>query len=607
MTALQRHYCRLLLQLHPPSFRRRFADEMLLDYEDAVQILGPCRLTLDIFGSLIRQWCAALSGQLWPEPAVRRPTLLAGQYALGFQTTLTPYQLTRGFLLSFLLFSTFWWIEDPVGGHPGDFLRMLTSAATPRKFFDTASSAPSHKDLEIRDVTIVDIVHGTLLPHTTVLVEDGTVNAIVRAKSYPAKTGTDVLDGRSKFLIPGLWDMHTHITHTDVDFPLYIANGVLGIRNMGGVQDQVFAWQKQLKDGSLFGPLAFVSGPILDGPNGPVQPASYAVRIANVEQGRAEVDTLKSKGADFVKVYDGLSRDSYFGIAAEAKRIGIPFAGHVPAQITILEAVHAGQRSIEHGIEQRGESTAEQELIDEGRAHSFMDEAMKTGNYALIPEGIARQGHIWLEHFSQARADALYRTLATSGTYLCPTLVTERWNAYGDDLASKPDARQRFIDPKALLYWQPSMNMITKYRTPDYIAWVKVRYAKLLAQIPRQQALGVQLLAGTDLTVPYIYPGSSVHDEIRLMASAGLTNLQALQTAITHPVEFFGLQKSLGSVEVGKRAEFVLLDGNPLTDLDNLDRIQAVVTHGEILRKAELDAMTEHAANAVKARAQQQR
>jgi len=131
-----------------------------------------------------------------------------------------------------------------------------------------------------------------------------------------------------------------------------------------------------------------------------------------------------------------------------------------------------------------------------------------------------------------------------------------------------------------------------------------VRYAKALQQIPKQQALGVQLLAGTDLTVPYIYPGSSVHDEIRLMASAGLTNLQALQTATTHPVQFFGLQKSLGSVEAGKRAEFVLLDGNPLADLDNLDHIQAVITHGRVLRKAELEALTLRAANAVLSRTQ---
>jgi imidazolonepropionase-like amidohydrolase len=462
----------------------------------------------------------------------------------------------------------------------------------------------SHRELEVHDVTIVDVAHGKLIPHRTVFIEDGMVVAVHAPGGEHPHADADVVEGKDKFLIPGLWDMHTHITHTDVDFPLFIANGVLGIRNMGGVQDEVFAWQKQLKDGSLFGPMAFVSGPILDGPDGPVQPKSYGVRIANAAEGRAEVDTLKARGADFIKPYDGLSRESYFAIAAEGKRVGLPVEGHVPDQVSILEAVHAGQRTIEHGIESRGESTAEQQLMDKKQTDNFMQEAMKTGNFSLIPEGIARQGHIWLANFSQERADALYRTLAQSGTYLCPTLVTGRWMAHGDELASKPDTRQRFIDPKTLVYWQPSMNMLTKYRTPAYIEWVKVKYAKLLEQIPKQQALGVQLLAGTDLTVPYIYPGSSLHEEIRLLASAGLTNLQALQAATTHPVNFFGLQKTLGSVEAGKRAEFVLLDGDPLADLNNIDRIDAVITHGKILRKKDLDAMTEAAAQAVKSRAE---
>jgi imidazolonepropionase-like amidohydrolase len=572
---------------------------MFLDYQDALQSHDIVRLTIDLFGSLIRQWSAVLLAELRSEPAASRPTFLTGQDALEFQTPLNPYELARGFALSVLLLSTFCCME-----YPRDFLRLLSSAAAARRVLASATPEPDHKDLEIRDVTIVDVEHGTLLSHRTVFIEDGAVTSVIGSKGAQAKLGADVLDGRGKFLIPGLWDMHTHISHTDVDFPLYIANGVLGIRNMGGVQDEVFAWQKKLKDGTLLGPLAFVSGPILDGPNGPVQPASYGVRIGNAEEGRVEVDTLKSRGADFVKVYDGLSREAYFSIAAEANKVGLPFAGHVPSEVTILEAVQAGQRSIEHGIEQRGDSTAEQELIDRRRTQDFMAEAMKTGNYTLIPEGIARDGNIWLKNFSQKRADALYRTLARRGTYLCPTLVTERWVAYGDELASKPDSRQRFIDPKVLVYWQPSMNMLTKYRTPAYIVWTKVRYAKALQQIPKQQALGVQLLAGTDLTVPYIYPGSSVHDEIRLMASAGLTNLQALQTATTHPVQFFGLQKSLGSVEAGKRAEFVLLDGNPLADLDNLDHIQAVITHGRVLRKAELEALTLRAANAVLSRTQ---
>ena len=605
MSGLLRFSGGILLRLHPRAFRERFGEEMRVDYEEMMAGSGATlKLSADLLRSLMRQWTSMVGEWIWPG-TVARPVFPTGQYAVEFQAPMTPMELLRGFGMSVLLFSAFWLTEDPAGTSR-DLVKMFSAIAAPLGAGPGASAAAG-RDVEIRDVTIVDVVRGQLLSHKTVLIEDGIVTAVVPAKKEKTKPDADVVDGHGKFLMPGMWDMHSHITHTDVDFPVYIANGVLGIRSMGGEQDKVFAWQKQLKERSLFGPLAFVSGPILDGPDGPVQPKSYGVRIANAQEGRAEVDTLKARGADFVKVYDGLSRESYFAIAAEGKKVGLPIAGHVPDRVTILESVQAGQRSIEHGIESRGESAAEDDLMDLRKTDDFMAEAMKTGNFTLIPEGIARHGQIWLKNFSQERADALYRTLAETRTYLCPTLVTGRWTAYGDDIASKPDARQRFIDPKTLVYWQPSMNMLTKYRTQAYIDWRKVKYAKQLEQIPRQQALGVQFLAGTDLTVPFIYPGSSVHEEVRLLASAGLTNTQALQAATTHPVEFFGLQKMMGSVEAGKRAEFVLLDGNPLADLNNLDHIHAVITHGRVLHKAELDAMTEDAAKAVKSRGQDEK
>lgn len=278
----------------------------------------------------------------------------------------------------------------------------------------------------------------------------------------------------------------------------------------------------------------------------------------------------------------------------------MPFTGHVPLEITILEATNAGQRSIEHGIEDRGVSTAEQELIDLQKKQDFMAEAMRTKNYSLIPEAIARNGNLQLDHFSQERADSLYRILVKNGTYLCPTLVVQRWIAFGDTMAEAHDPRQQYIQPGTLVYWQPSMNMLTKYRTAAYIDYVKRRYAAHLQQIAREQAAGVQLLAGTDLTIPYTYPGFSVHDEMELFVTAGLTPLQALQTATTHPVEFFGLQQTMGSVTPGKLAELVLLDDNPLTDIRSANRISAVITHGKLLRRPELDAMMSRAAEAAK-------
>lgn len=139
MNDLQRHSCLLVLQLHPLSFRKRFADEMFLYYEDLLQSHYAFRLTLDLFRSPVRQWGAVLSAEVWPESAASRPTFLTGHCALGFQLPLTPYELARGFMLSVLLFSTFWYTEDPLRGHPGDLLRMISSTAAPRSVFASAT------------------------------------------------------------------------------------------------------------------------------------------------------------------------------------------------------------------------------------------------------------------------------------------------------------------------------------------------------------------------------------------------------------------------------------------------------------------------------------
>ncbi len=274
----------LLVRLHPAPFRSRFGEEMLLDYRELLQEGASTRLLLDVARSLATQWF----GMLHPGDArlagiAGSPRFLTNQPALGYAAPLTPYELAKGCMLSILLFSAFWYAESPVRDAFGSAL--LTSA---RAFSSGAPDTPAAAPVErivVTDVTVLDLEQGRLSTPKNVMVENGTITSITDANEKRFGPNTQVVDGRGKFLMPGMWDMHTHIKHPEVDFPLYLANGVLGIRSMGGEQDKVFAWDAKLKDGSLLGPLAFVSGPILDGPGGPVEPKSYGVFIANGEQG----------------------------------------------------------------------------------------------------------------------------------------------------------------------------------------------------------------------------------------------------------------------------------------------------------------------------------
>ena len=167
--------------------------------------------------------------------------------------------------------------------------------------------------------------------------------------------------------------------------------------------------------------------------------------MKTADEARSTVRSLREQGAGFIKVYDGLSREEYYAIADETKKLGFHFAGHLPGAISVREGSNAGQRTFEHGIALKGGSTIEDEYIKRAMDQSTFQEALRTQNYSLIPAAIARDNTALLDHFSQARADETYRLLAKNQTFITPTLVTERALTFIDDLDKKPDPRKQYV------------------------------------------------------------------------------------------------------------------------------------------------------------------
>jgi imidazolonepropionase-like amidohydrolase len=290
-------------------------------------------------------------------------------------------------------------------------------------------------------------------------------------------------------------------------------------------------------------------------------------------------------------VYDALSRDSYFAIIDEAKKLGVPVVGHLPSAISVREASQAGQRSLEHGIALAGGSAVEAAYIQRRLDLSAFLEAMRTKNFGLIPAKIASDEAMMLDQFSQERADETYSLLARNNTFMTPTLVTQRALTFADDLDKEKDPRMQYVSAEELNWWKPENGMLTKYRTPEYIVMRKREYDLLLKEVHRAQTMGVHLLAGTDITIPFTYPGFSLHDELALFVKAGLTPSQALETATTNPALLLGLSKEWGRVSQGYVANFVLLNADPLMDISNTKKIDAVVLNGEFWDRAQLDQM----------------
>ena len=444
--------------------------------------------------------------------------------------------------------------------------------------------AQDSQQLVFTHVTVIDMTGARPKKDMTVVISGDRIKEIGPARSTPVPTGAQVVNGTGKFLIPGLWDMHVHFTETERTFPMFIANGVLGVRNTGGKPEDLFRWREEVASGRLLGPRIVACGPIVDGPDkaaiGP------AVSVGTPAEGREIVRKLKAQGADFIKVYDQLSRETYFAIIDEAKKLGIPVVGHVPMAITTIEASDAGQRSIEHlGSILQGSSSVEAELI------AWPKTQVKNQDYSAIPRTIAARGSRMLDTYDPAKARNVFAHLVKNQTWQVPTLVTKRSMTFADDLVKIKDERLKYIPQSLQRRWRPEENFLLRYRTPEYIAYSKRQFQKELQLVRAMHRAGVPFMTGTDLSGPYVFAGFSVHEEMALLVDSGFTPMEALQAATRNPAIYLGELSSSGTVEGGKRADLVLLEANPLLDIHNTKRIAGVVVKGRYITKGQLQQM----------------
>ncbi len=470
---------------------------------------------------------------------------------------------------------------------PSPFFALLAGCASA-----TIGSSATDADLVITRVSVVDVEQGALVPGQDVLIKATRIIGVVPQGKTQLPTGVRTVDGRGRYLIPGLWDMHVHLhgsgNPTGVELPLLVAHGTTGVRVLNADRPSVDPMrtpglaqhrdlQARIAAGTLTGPRMLALGSwAINGASGisDSMPAFYKARTR--EEGQQLALYLKERGFDFAKIYNNVSRDGYLGLAEEARAIGLPIAGHEPGTLSAIEISNAGQKSIEHSRIFLLNCFAGADSMRKGR---------------LTSSQTVRRRRMVDEYDPRICAE-VFQTFVRNGTWITPTHGTRKHDALAGDSAYRLGARSKYVTITQTVAWlQDADGMVAGDSSGAGRKSYMDFYTKGLSLTHEAYRAGVRVMVGTDAGDSFILPGAGVHDELGELVKAGLTPAEALRAATLAGAQYFDRTAEFGTVRAGRYADLVLLDANPLAEIGNSRRIHAVVLNGKVFTRSALDSM----------------
>ena len=468
------------------------------------------------------------------------------------------------------------------------------------------------RPLVLRNVTVVDTRDGALAPGLDVIIAGGAIAEITTTDSGPAASDAEVVEGTGKYLIPGFLDMHAHPLNEKQPvggLELMLANGITGFRQMAGSPRLL----RERAAGTL--PLPADSPGVLALPGALLTP----LNAGTIGAGVAEVRDQAAAGADFIKIAL-ITADVFFPAVAEARKLGIPVAGHLPAGIDVSRASRAGIRAIEHlgpGLAIiAGCSTDEVSLAEAIAALPalrlprvklpFMDRILMRTLRRVVINPVNRSTPAEIEilqqavdTFSEERAAELAEQFAEDATWQVPTLIRLRTQYLCDAPEFSDDPDLRYMAESTTKTWQAAAGTFTRKFPPPARATFRAAYDVLLRMTKIFSDGGVPMLAGSDAVgAAWEVPGPSLHREFDELARAGLPALRILQMTTRDAADFLGITATMGTVDVGKKADLVLLDANPVDDVASLHQVAAVVRDGRHYSAADLAGLKERVRSA---------
>ena len=427
----------------------------------------------------------------------------------------------------------------------------------------TGSSGTAEAGLAIRGATLLDPGTAEVRKASCLLLDGERIVAAGAVSEIAIPVGATVVEASGLYVIPGLWDLHTHLTMLgDNTPPLLVTQGVTGVRDLGAVPEKIEAIRRRIAAGEVLGPTIVRAGPTLNG----IQADAHHRVIDSPDDARRAVAELRAAGFDLLKTHNATRREVYFALLQASKEARIKLAGHIPTQVSPLEACEAGQYSIEHIA-----------TIFEGTyLSSFQNEI----------EAFERMGG-----WEETEAAALVECFARKQTLFVPTLRAYELRAHSAAAYDDPDPRLRYLSGEVYARWRADFVPSPADRLPEVIALRQGLVDVGSRFVARLHAEGAPIGAGTDLADTGLLPGFDLHREIELLAEAGLPPHAAIWASARGPGAGAGGHPLTGRLISGAPADLVLLRANAFEDVDALSEIEAVILRGKHYDRASLDAV----------------
>ncbi|MEE2772430.1 MAG: amidohydrolase family protein [Bacteroidota bacterium] len=431
-------------------------------------------------------------------------------------------------------------------------------------------------DLLITNANIVDVKNNQVIRNQMIGIKDDTIAYTGPMSGRDNYDSSETLDAQGKFLIPGLWDMHVHfrggeqLAKENKDFlKLFLSYGITTVRDAGGdITPQLLSWKKDIESGKLEGPRIFTSGPKLDGKDPAWEGSISVVSDQDVQQA---LDSLQDMKVDFVKIYDGsITPENFYKIIQEAEKRGMKTTGHMPMDANFLTAVDYGLDGSEHMYYIiKACSPKADSLSNLGLGYGMMNDLV--------------------DSYDENLANMVFSKLKVQKTSITPTLHIGKVLSGLADTDHGQDSTLEHIGRGIRKTYQRRIDAAKQAKASGNTMRSKVQELSEKMIVPMFNS-GVNIVAGSDCGAynSFVYPGQSLHAELKVLVDAGLTPAQALQTSVINGPKFFGLEKDYGAIEKGKIGDILILNKNPLENIENTSSIIYVIKNGETMKPRDL-------------------